>query len=140
MYTKNLWSPAFCMTANRKCASLGRPPGSFLSFAASFIPDRTQSELRDSVSYCKSLVQEKNQKLNRLQKLLEGANIKLSGTVLNINGKIARAILDVLAYSGRLGAENTMHWLLRKKLSVLRRPKNRSWRMPMAWSPRSNRK
>ena len=34
--------------------------------------------------------------LNRLQKMLEGANIKLSGTVTNINGKSARKILEYI--------------------------------------------
>ena len=33
---------------------------------------------------------------NRLQKMLEGANIKLSGTVSDINGKSARSILEYL--------------------------------------------
>ena len=34
--------------------------------------------------------------LNRLQKMLEGANIKLSGTVAEINGMSARVILNEL--------------------------------------------
>lgn len=34
--------------------------------------------------------------LNRLQKMLEGANIKLSGTVRDINGKSARHLLEYL--------------------------------------------
>ena len=34
--------------------------------------------------------------MNRLQKMLEGANIKLSGTVSDINGKSARSILEYL--------------------------------------------
>ena len=43
---------------------------------ASFIPDRAQRELRELVSYRKSLVQNKANERNRLQKMLEGANIK----------------------------------------------------------------
>lgn len=61
---------------------------------ASYIPDKDQRELRELVRYRKSLVGERTRELNRLQKMLEGANIKLSGTVSNINGKSARAILE----------------------------------------------
>ena len=61
---------------------------------ASYIPDRDQRELRELVRYRKSLVEERNRELNRLQKMLEGANIKLSGTVSDINGKSARSILE----------------------------------------------
>ena len=35
-------------------------------------------ELRDLTRYRKTLVQERSQEVNRLQKLLEGANIKLA--------------------------------------------------------------
>ena len=63
---------------------------------ASYIPDRAQRELRELVSYRKSLVQDRTRELNRLQKMLEGANIKLSGTVADINGKSARNILDTI--------------------------------------------
>ena len=61
---------------------------------AGYIPDKDQRELRELVRYRKSLVGERTRELNRLQKMLEGANIKLSGTVSNINGKSARAILE----------------------------------------------
>ena len=63
---------------------------------ASYIPDKDQRELRELVRYRKSLVGERTRELNRLQKMLEGANIKLSGTVSDINGKSARSILEYL--------------------------------------------
>ena len=62
----------------------------------SYIPDKAQRELRELVGYRKSLVRDKTAELNRLQKMLEGANIKLSGTVADINGKSARNILDIV--------------------------------------------
>lgn len=62
----------------------------------SYIPDKDQRELRELVQYRKSLVGERTRELNRLQKMLEGANIKLSGTVSDINGKSARSILEYL--------------------------------------------
>ena len=61
---------------------------------ASYIPDKDQRELRELVRYRKSLVGELNRELNRLQKMLEGANIKISGTITNINGRSARNILE----------------------------------------------
>lgn len=63
---------------------------------ASYIPDKGQRELRELVRYRKSLVGERTRELNRLQKMLEGANIKLSGTISNINGKSAGCILEYL--------------------------------------------
>lgn len=63
---------------------------------ASFIPNKDQRELRELVQYRKSLVGEKTRELNRLQKMLEGANIKLSDTVSDINGKSARHILEYI--------------------------------------------
>jgi len=61
---------------------------------ASYIPDREQRELRDLARYRKSLVEERSRELNRLQKLLESANIKLDSVVSEINGKSARKLLD----------------------------------------------
>jgi transposase len=63
---------------------------------ASYIPDKDQRELRELVRYRKSLVGERTRELSRLQKMLEGANIKLSGTVSDINGKSARNILEYI--------------------------------------------
>ena len=61
---------------------------------ASFIPDKAQRELRELVGYRKSLVEDMTRELNRLQKMLEGANIKLSGTVSDIAGKSAMNLLE----------------------------------------------
>ena len=63
---------------------------------ASFIPDREQREMRELVRYRKSIVEERSRESNRLQKILEGANIKLSSCVTNINGTSARRLLDEL--------------------------------------------
>ena len=71
----------------------------------SYIPDKDQRELRELVSYRKSLVGERTRELNRLQKMLEGANIKISGTVSEINGKSARNILEYLAEGGTIDSK-----------------------------------
>ena len=45
---------------------------------ASFIPDRPHRELRELMRYRRSLIQERARAVSRIQKVLEGANIKLS--------------------------------------------------------------
>jgi transposase len=44
----------------------------------SYIPDRRQRELRELVRYRTALGREQTREFNRLQKVLEGANIKLA--------------------------------------------------------------
>ena len=44
----------------------------------SFIPNKDQRKLRELVHYRKNLVRERTRELNRLQKMLEEANIKLA--------------------------------------------------------------
>ena len=66
----------------------------------SYIPPKEQRELRELTRYRKSLVDDRARELNRLQKMLEGGNIKLSGTVSNINGKSARNIIDYIIAGG----------------------------------------
>ena len=63
---------------------------------ASFIPDKARRELRELVGYRKSLIKEQAAELNRVQKILEGANIELSGIVREINGKSGHGFLDAL--------------------------------------------
>lgn len=60
---------------------------------ASYVPDREQRELREIARYRKSLIEERARELNRLQKMLEGANIKLGSIVRDINGKSSRRLL-----------------------------------------------
>lgn len=84
---------------------------------ASYIPDRNQRELREIARYRKSLVEERARELNRLEKTLQGANIKLSSVVSDINGKSSRNILNALTGEG-LSEENidsALKGTLRKK-------------------------
>lgn len=67
---------------------------------ASFIPDKEQRELREVSRYRKSLVEERAREINRLEKTLEGANIKLSSVVSDIIGVSSRGILKALAGEG----------------------------------------
>ena len=81
---------------------------------ASYIPDKAQRELRELVSYRKSLVADKTRELNRLQKMLEGANIKISGTISQINGKSARNLLELLVKGQRIDRKK-LAWMKENK-------------------------
>jgi transposase len=63
---------------------------------ASFVPNRAQRELRELTRYRTSLVRERTAEANRLQKTLEGANIKLAAVATDILGKSGRAMLEGL--------------------------------------------
>lgn len=67
---------------------------------ASFIPDKEQRELREVSRYRKSLVEERSREINRLEKTLEGANIKLSSVVSDLTGASSRGILQALTGEG----------------------------------------
>lgn len=60
----------------------------------SFIPDRSQRELRELVRYRKTLIQSRASEVNRVQKILEGANIKLGSVASNVMGASGRAMLE----------------------------------------------
>jgi transposase len=63
---------------------------------ASFVPDRNQRELRELTRYRTSLMQERAAEVNRLQKTLEGANIKLAAVATDVLGKSGRQMLEAL--------------------------------------------
>jgi len=60
----------------------------------SFVPDREQRELREVTRYRKSLTEERAREINRLGKMLEGANIKLTSVVRDVLGKSSRRLLN----------------------------------------------
>lgn len=62
----------------------------------SFIPDRDQRELRELVRYRRSLIDERTRELNRIEKVLEGANIKLTSVVSDISGISSMAMIQAL--------------------------------------------
>lgn len=62
----------------------------------SYIPDREQRELRELIRYRRSLIDERAGEVNRIQKVLEGANIKLSSVASDVLGKSGRAMLEAM--------------------------------------------
>jgi transposase len=63
---------------------------------ASFIPDRPQRELRELTRYRTTLIHERANEVNRLQKVLEGATSKLASVATDILGKSGRDLLEAL--------------------------------------------
>ena len=62
----------------------------------SFIPDRPHRELRELVRYRRRLVQQRAQTVSRIQKVLEGGNVKLSSVATDIMGKSGQAMLRAM--------------------------------------------
>lgn len=62
----------------------------------SFIPPAEQRDLRDRTRYRATLADDRTRVLNRIQKLLEGANLKLAAVASDEQGVTAQAILRAL--------------------------------------------
>jgi len=62
----------------------------------SFIPDRQQRELRDLTRQQTKLVQQRNAVANRIQKVLETANIKLGSVATDVLGVSGRKMIEAL--------------------------------------------
>jgi transposase len=63
---------------------------------ASFVPDRPQRELRDLTRHRAQLVAERTRVANRMQKILEDANIKLASVATDVLGVSGRQIIQAL--------------------------------------------
>jgi transposase len=63
---------------------------------ASFIPPAPIRDLRDLTRYRKTLVQQRATEINRVQKLLETANIKLASVATDVLGASGRAMLTAI--------------------------------------------
>jgi transposase len=87
---------------------------------ASYVPEEKIRQLRDLSRYCGKLVQQLAAEKNRVQKVLEDANIKLSSVVSDTSGVVATRLIDGLiagrqdlpaliaeSYHGRLKASKT---------------------------------
>ena len=89
---------------------------------ASFIPPQAIRDLRDLTRARKVLIRERGHHVNRLEKTLELANIKLGCVVTDLMGKTGRAILEALI-AGQDDPDTLAalaQGLLRKKRAELR--------------------
>lgn len=83
---------------------------------ASFVPSREQRELRELTRYRKSIIEKRSREVNRLQKVLEGTNIKLGSVVADIHSKSAQRLLERLAAGEAMDDSGEISKLLRKSL------------------------
>lgn len=68
---------------------------------ASFIPPEPIRDLRDLTRYRKTLIRERASEVNRIQKILETANIKLASVATDVVGASGRAMLKALISGDR---------------------------------------
>jgi len=73
--------------------------------AASFVPPKAIRELRDLTRYRRKLTQSISAEKNRVQKVLEDANVKISSVVSDTFGVSASRMIDALM-AGNLNAES----------------------------------
>ena len=88
----------------------------------SFVPPPAIRELRDLTRYRKTQIQDRAREANRLHKVLEDANIKLSSVATDVLGVSGRAMLEALAAGTTDPAvlADLARGKLRKKLPALR--------------------
>lgn len=88
---------------------------------SSFIPERDQRDLRELTRYRAALTEDRSRVVNRLQKALEGANIKLASVLSDIMGVSGQRILDALL-AGETDTEamaDLAHWRVQTKRAAL---------------------
>ena len=82
----------------------------------SFIPSREQRDLRDLTRYRRKLVQQQAAEHNRMIRIFEDANLKLSSVFSNIRGKTCTAVIEAVVAGEtdpRKLAEMCTHWRLK---------------------------
>lgn len=89
--------------------------------AKSFVPPKPVRELRDLMRYRSKLVESRSAERNRLLKLLETANIKISSVATNVFGKSGMRMLEAIAAGGATPAimADLAMGAMRKKLGEL---------------------
>ena len=83
---KTDWNDAFWIA---KCLAQGL-------LKPSFVPNQEQRELRDMTRFRKSQIEERARNINRLQKFLEGATVKLGSWLSDIEGKSSTQLLKLI--------------------------------------------
>ena len=74
----------------------------------SFIPPKSIREMRDLTRYKRKIIGQISSEKNRIQKILEDANIKLSSVVSDMSGATATKIIDAM-----IGGEDNIEELLK---------------------------
>lgn len=83
----------------------------------SYIPPKEQRQLRDLTRYRNKLIQSIAAEKNRMMRILEDCNIKLSSVVSNTSGVTATALIDMLC-EGRQLTLSDIEGIYHKKLAA----------------------
>jgi transposase len=117
-----------CVTSPDEKATSKTPSGAVSGWSSmgwvrsSFVPPRPLRELRDLVRYRKAKIQERTREVQRVEKTLQDAGIKLSSVASEVIGVSARRMLDALI-AGTHDPEmlaDLAKGTLRKKIPALR--------------------
>lgn len=84
---------------------------------ASYVPEEKIRQLRDLSRYTSKLIQQAASEKNRIQKILEDANIKLSSVVSKISGAVSTKLIDALI-DGKEDLEKYINSIYTKKLKA----------------------
>jgi transposase len=90
----------------------------------SFIPPRDIRELRDLTRYRKKLLANGSAERNRIQKILEDANIKLGSVLTDMFGVSGQRILQELVKGESIDTKKLAelaHWSLKPKMEALKK-------------------
>jgi len=91
---------------------------------SSFIPPREIRELRDLTRYRRKLLGNGAAERNRIQKILEDANIKLGSVLTDVFGVSGQRMLHALVESESINVEQVAelaHWSLKPKMDSLKK-------------------
>ena len=83
----------------------------------SFVPNRNQRDLRDLTRYRRKLVQQQSAEHNRMIRIFEDANLKLSSVFSNIRGKTCTRVIDAVI-SGETDPQNLASLCTHKRLKA----------------------
>lgn len=88
-----------------------------------FIPPEPIRDLRDLTRYRKSLIDERTREVNRLHKLLESSNVKLSAVASDVLGVSGRMMMEALlqGHADPMVLADLARGKLRKKLPELKK-------------------
>jgi transposase len=72
----------------------------------SYIPAREQRELRDLTRYRRKMIEQIASEKNRIIRILEDCNVKLSSVLSDTQGVVGTKLIDKLCEKGRIGMED----------------------------------
>lgn len=89
---------------------------------SSFVPPEDIRDLRDLTRYRKKLINNRTAEQNRIHKILQDANVKLTSVLSNIFGQSGRHILEAIINGEKMETNNLremVHWRVKASLSEI---------------------